>query len=695
MPSGEKQATAYPGEPHYVLIRRSCIGNVKLVQAKLLNYKSIIDAELKIQPDITCLVGMTGSGKTSVLELLSKIDDSQTFIIDDLPVKSDTVDQFQKDEISASEIKHLIATFDVEEIDRQCLPDGFDNLTQIEFTRFFDGGWDIEFKWSGEAKPPEGLQTEPETSQIEQILSEIDVQMDEAQNRVPTLAKDRTDYDAVRKNISEYMNSNPDEIGKMVSHLKNTLSFIRQDDQLRAHSEKAIIELESASRNMASKVQESRKNKIYEVLPRPEYIPNLAELADSMPLDEYLNDQQKINTFEAIGLICGFNKMQLNNIRNSEAHVKANYFDRASSKLTSKFSEFWSQAQYELIVELDGGDLVFSIKDKKSDLITKSTQCSEGLKWVLALFFKINTLVSSRGTSHILLFDSPATAVHDAGKEEIRRFLTKVSEKNRVQIVYATHEKALIDPWRLERIRFVSKEIKHGTNVSDVKNGGIDTARVEISKHIGSPAKYSLFGAPMIIHFEGRSDYRFVAALNEHAIDVGRRHLDPDLYSIDDLGGIDNARYTMKICKDLGLDFCFVVDGGPKSKSLKKDMGEEFNRHFVEISDIVDKDVADIEDIIDGHLYHHLFKKRYPDLACGDVPRNDRKKQITYYQDLLSECHPESRVDKGGIAKYLMDVVKCTPKDCEAPLTRTMNNYERLVDMIKGKLDIAANGHRR
>lgn len=669
---------------------------MRLVQAKLRNYKSIICAELNIQPDITCLVGMTGSGKTSVLELLSKIDDSKSFTTDDLPVKSDIVDKFQKDEISADKIEHLIATFDIEEIDRQCLPDDFDNLTQITFTRFFDGGWNIDLKWSGEPRSPEGLEVRQEVEQIEQILTNLDAHMDSAQTRVPISAKYRAAYDAIRKNISEHAIDNPDEIGGMVAHLKNMFLFIRQDDELRGHSEKAVIELEAASRIVKSKLQESRKNKIYEVLPRPEYIPKLPELSDSVPLDGYLNDPHSSNTFEAIGLICRFNKMQLNNIRNSESHIKSNYFDEASAELTSIFSEFWSQAQYELIVGLDGSDLVFSVRDKKSDLITKSTQCSEGLKWVLALFFKINTLASSKGSSHILLFDSPATAVHDAGKEEIRRFLTKVSEKNRVQIVYATHEKALIDPWRLERIRFVSKERKSGTKVSEVKGGGIDTTRVEISKHIGSPAKYSLFGAPMIVHFEGRSDYRFVAALNEHAMDSGRRYLDPDLYSIDDLGGIDNSRHMMKVCKDLGLDFCFVVDGGAKSKELKKEMGEEFDRHFVEITDIADKDAADIEDIIDGRLYHRLFKMRYPDLSCeSSSPPDSKKKQITHYQRLLNDHSPGSRIDKGGIAKYLMDVVKRAPKDCDEPMARTMDNYERLVDLIKGKLNMAVNGSRR
>lgn len=373
---------------------------MKLVHAKLLNYKSIIEADLRVRPDITCLVGMTGAGKTSVLELLSKIDDSHGFTADDLPVKSDVVGRFQEEEITTDRIEHLVATFDVEEADLRNLPDSFGNLTRIKFTRFFNGGWNIDFGWSGEPGSPEDLE-DPEIPRIERTLAGLDAQVEAAQSRIQILPEHKTAYDMARKNLVEYMRGNPDELGRMVSSLKNAFLFMPQDDQLSEYSGRAVSELESLSKSVASKVEKSRESLVYSILPRPEYIPRLPELSDRVPLDEYLNDPQRSSTFEAIGLICGFNRMQLDTIRNSEPHTKSNYFEGVSTILTCRFAEFWSQAKYELIVEMDGSDLVFSVRDKNSDLITKSTQCSEGLKWVLALFFKINLMVSSKGSSHI------------------------------------------------------------------------------------------------------------------------------------------------------------------------------------------------------------------------------------------------------------------------------------------------------
>lgn len=39
-----------------------------------------------------------------------------------------------------------------------------------------------------------------------------------------------------------------------------------------------------------------------------------------------------------------------------------------------------------------------------------------------------------------------------------------------------------------------------------------------------------------------------------------------------------------------------------------------------------------------------------------------------------------------------MKLVKDTPDDCVEPLKRTMDNYERLVDLIEKRLDMASNG---
>ena len=68
--------------------------SLKLLEATLYNYKSIIETHIKFQPDVTCLVGITGAGKTSILELLRRISLDHGFVQRDLSEGSKTLVDF-------------------------------------------------------------------------------------------------------------------------------------------------------------------------------------------------------------------------------------------------------------------------------------------------------------------------------------------------------------------------------------------------------------------------------------------------------------------------------------------------------------------------------------------------------------------------------------------------------------------------
>ncbi len=660
---------------------------MKIVEAKLFDYKSIIKTEIKIQEDLTCLVGVTGAGKTAVLELLHKIDNSSGFEQSDLPEKSETLSKFLSNDIAAEKIIQLEVKFDIEDFDKELLPDGFKNATSILLKRFFDGHWHIDVIQTEESSEKITINITEESKAFENIFSNISGIFDKHQARLPKIAEHRKIFDAAKETFVSAIQTSPAEINVLLETFKGSLFTIPIDAPVKAELDKCVIELQNVNKIILEKLAKDPLQQIYENVPKPELISTLPEVTDKISLDEFLNDVDANPTFKTIGIICGFNKSLLNNIRNSENTTKRNFFEEVSIKLSKEFKLFWTQTDYELIVDLETNDLTFSVKDNITDRTTKATQRSEGLQWVLSLFFKIKSIISSTGSSHILLFDSPATAIHDSGKDEIRRFLTEMAENNHLQIIYTTHERALIDSWRLDRIRFVKKEKDEGTIIHEVKSDGIDSTRIEISKHIGSPAKYSLFGAPIIIHFEGPSDYRFMAALNEFAIDSNRKFLDPDIFSIDDMGGIDNAKNIMKICKSLGLEFYLVVDGGSKSRALKTDLGSDFEKYFIPLTDVIDKDAVDVEDLIDPELYYELFKLTYSEIDVPELSEimDDDKKTVTCYSKWLKE-NDHGSLNKVGISKFLMNIIKSPNAKDHVALERTLKNYEKLVKLINKKL---------
>ena len=119
---------------------------MRLLSAHFFCYKSIIETTMNFEKDITCLVGITGAGKTSILELINKVNDDQGFNVTELSENSDTKNKFTKDEIKAEDLLQIKVVFSVDENDQKQLPKDFLNATDITFELFFDGAWTITVK---------------------------------------------------------------------------------------------------------------------------------------------------------------------------------------------------------------------------------------------------------------------------------------------------------------------------------------------------------------------------------------------------------------------------------------------------------------------------------------------------------------------------------------------------------------------
>ena len=660
---------------------------MKIVKAKLYDYKSIIKTEVEFQNDITCLVGLTGAGKTSILELLQKVDPTSGFKQLDLPENSDTLRKFTGNKIKAEDIRQFEIEFTLEKNDVESLPENFREVNSITLERFFDGSWMINAISESEFDEQVIIDIKQELEIFKNIFSDINDVLNNNISNIPEIEQQKYQFNTIKSKFMNAFKIKPREISNIIEVFKNSWFTIQWDRTITPELDQYLAQFDNATTQVIEKLSKDTLEQIYQRIPKPEYISILPKVDDEIILDDYLNDTSSNPTFHAIGIICEFTKSDLNNIRNSEHTTKKNFFDAASKKLTKEFRNFWTQIEYDLIVEQNEAELIFSVEDKITNKVTKATQRSEGLQWVLSLFFKIKSLISSPGLSHILLMDSPATAIHELGKEEIRKYLTVVAENNDLQIIYTTHEKALIDPWRLERIRYIKKEKEIGTSIHKVKSNGIDSIRIEMSKHTGSPAKYSLFGAPILLYFEGPSDYLFVAALNEFARKCNREFLNPDTFSIDDMGGISNYKNIMKICSDLGLMFYFVVDGGTESRKLKEKLTDDFDKYFISLTDVLNKDEVDVEDLIDPELYHELFKSVYDDIEVPEfekIRNNNNKKTINCYSDFLKSQNIS--INKVGIAQFLMEKIKSQDAEKNDALKRTLQNYEKLVTLINKKL---------
>ena len=676
---------------------------MRLLDARVQNYRSISDSgTVTFDSEITCIVGKTGSGKTSFLRMLEGASRGAWFGERELPRPSDTLRDFRGGRAEAGQIVQLTASFEVEDADRPHLPKQYEGAKRISVVRTFDGRIGV----CADGVRLERATAEEEAAVLPDMLRSLD--------------------SAVAKAVSAARAARPDSAGPYEEGLGEAMRELAGADVRDKHGfEIAVESLRSAVRSqppadrdagrdidltlravsrladsIAAKSRDDPVERLYGKVPKPLYMEGVFKLDDEVAIDEFVSNTAASKTFRSISAICGLTPGSMRRMRNADPAERAAYLEAKSRMLSGCLNSFWSQEEYKFGLSIDGGMLRLRVTDSTTGATTLASERSEGFKWWMAFFLEVSALLAKENGRLILLLDNPATGLHDEGKGDVLRFIRTAAESGRLQIVYTTHERALIDPWRTDRVRIAGLS-KKGTKITAVQAESDGRQLETIMKNVGSPARYSLFGAPRMISFEGPSDTYIVSAVNEYALQSGAgSRLDKDVYSISTFGGIDAAPRACQMYGDMGLEFVLVVGSGAETTSMKRRLGGDhvFKERFVELWEVLGRD-AGMEDMVDRGLYHEAFKLAYKAALAGRLPpveeidANPRKKRANNYAEWFRK-NGTGTFNKTLVAQRMFTVMMGRDggrgPDRAAALGRTVENFARLFRAIAGKCDAAA-----
>lgn len=662
---------------------------VILQSVRVQNYQSIIDSgTVDIEPDITALVGMTGAGKTSFLEMIAGLDPARVFYETELPNESVTKQKFQNGELRASDILQLTATFRVQEADNAVVPEQFRGVDIIEVNRYFDGHFEIKTT-KGSVKQG-AIDTQPFVARINGILQSTKTNLANAEPRLPNLRQQEAAFFKAIDDFSQTNLTNLKEFDLSLQSIRNTINVTQKDGPLQNEFNQRLAELQAVRTDLGSALEQDPVKKLMDAIPRPVYKRDVFELADSVPVDEFINKPESSRTFQCIAIISGLKPSGVQTIRNARPADQDAYLRVISKSLSDQLNSFWSQEQYDFAVNIRDNRLVLSVADRTTRKITSVLDGSDGFKWFTAFFLEMSADQSQKTAGSVVLLDNPATSLHDEGKADVLRFLNRSAESGKIQILYATHERPLIDPWRIDRVRAVEKG-KDGTKLDRLKGDSRPDLLQRVRRNIGSPAKYSLFGAPRTVAFEGISDMNMVSAFNEYLERQGSSHLHKDLFSINGIDGIGNAPNSCQVFKTLGIDFVIVVDSGQKTQDMKQHVPRDDYKHFVEIKEVIGRE-GDTEDLVDPDLYYSAFKAAYEDLL-DELPtleelesHGKNKKVVNKYDDWFRR--EEKDFDKTLVSQQMFKLLmfNATHDDSiKQSVSNSAANFARLFELVAKK----------
>lgn len=293
----------------------------------------------------------------------------------------------------------------------------------------------------------------------------------------------------------------------------------------------------------------------------------------------------------------------------------------ASISLSQQLYDYWRQNQSsEIEVDHDyiprpapraDRDLVLKVrvKDKRHMMSVPVDKRSNGFVWFFSFlinFSRIRDTYPDRPL--VLLLDEPGTALHGLAQ---RDFLRVIDERlTEHQVLYSTHQPFLVDAERLDRARPVVDDPENGTTITNNPYKIDSDTLFPIQAALGYEIGQTLFVAPNVLLVEGTSDLVYLQLASRAVEADGRVGLDRR-WTITPVGGVDRMDTFVRLFSANHLNTCVLLDvSGNKKAKVEKLIasGDLRDAQVVRLTEFTKAAASDIEDMFDLSFYVDLVR---------------------------------------------------------------------------------------
>jgi AAA domain, putative AbiEii toxin, Type IV TA system/AAA ATPase domain len=581
-----------------------------LTSASVRRYRSIEDgSQIRIEPDVTCLVGKNESGKSAVLQALYKSHPVEKGVKFDpaLDYPSRLTRERRRGDgpIPVSVLAYELDDEDLGVVESALGPGVLSSRTVTVTT-----GYDF-------VKPATTWIVQTDESAAAQHLKS-GIELPASEQAALDAARTVADVVETLKRVEAPTAGVKSAIAAVSSWREGRLSL-------------AVIDLLVPRRPQFVYFAD------YDIMPGKVSIPDLITKRDGGTLDRA--EQAVVSLLEIADV-------RLEDFLTPESHEHLiRDAENASNSISEEVFEYWSQnknlavdirpidkAETDAVPPLNKAPLLqIRVENQRHRVTVPFDERSRGFVWFFSFLAYFSHLEDQAQQPLVLLLDEPGINLHASAQADLLRFIDERLAPNH-QVIFTTHSPFMVDPHKLHRVRTVVDVDNEGTRVSDqVLHADAETA-FPLHAALGVELAQTLFVAPDTLLVEGPSDVIYLEVLSNALRADGREGLD-ERWAVAPVGGAGKLAPFLTLLGANKLNVAVLADSSLQNSASIKALtsaGRLGSAKLVTIGDVTGADEADVEDLFEPGFYLALVNDAYAGAMSGvklkvsDLPEDSR-----------------------------------------------------------------------
>ena len=567
---------------------------IKLTKATIHKYKSIESAQNFIaEPNITVLVGMNESGKTSILEALAKCN----YFENDVNFKFNKTHDFPRKQLknlskSGDDPIAVVLEYSIGEELTKTIQDNIGVLlTSLNFsvTKKYDGA----SNWSVNCATTNQFVTE----------------------RFKLLGiKDKALADSLAK-----VNN--------AATFDSFLAEISEDDSI------AVVESITPLKKYFENKWNWRGDPINEYIARCYLKPNLPQFMyyddyymlpsrvslDTIDVEESADPSMK--TAKALLELADIDMAKLMESDNFEDFIAE--LEATQAIISDELFKYWTtNKNLEILFQIDKREetdarsntkiveriLDIRVKNRRSGVSLPLGNRSKGFNWFFSFLVWFKKIQENKENTYILLLDEPGLNLHAKAQNDLLKFLTDLSDE--YQIIYTTHSPFMIETGKLNQVRTVVEK-DDGTHISESVQEKDPNTLFPLQAALGYDLAQNLFVSPKNLIVEGIADLVYLNLLSGLLQTMDKTKLKSDI-TIVPVGGADKVATFVSLLRGNELDMVCLLDtftDQSAKQRLENLVAQNLikDKKIVFYHEILENNHADIEDLFSLSDYLQLY----------------------------------------------------------------------------------------